>query len=233
MDEMVANLRQRVDAIRKTGKVPHWRMVYAEYLLNRAQEYLAVDREPEAKLVAAKIDRWVVQHTPKPEERSAAELHPMEFWNKDLLAGISSQIKKTLSAKRLLVPSTERDSILRRLDVVEGWIGEGKFLKAHEELLSLRASLIARLRRSYRARLAAASVYQGGTLTLPPGTDSFVSIERAEKLLGFAPRYSNKQALVRNYDWYVEHLSEFKGKTGVSHRVPWKQGLLAFAKLFF
>ena len=64
-------------------------------------------------------------------------------------------------------------------------------------------------------------------------TDSFVSIERAEKLLGFAPRYSNKQALVRNYDWYVEHLSEFAGKTGVSHRVPWKQGLLSFAKLFF
>ena len=60
MQEQVANLKQRVDAIRKTGKVPHWRMVYAEYLLNRAQEYLAVDREPEARLVAAKIDRWIV-----------------------------------------------------------------------------------------------------------------------------------------------------------------------------
>lgn len=168
MQEQVASLKQRVDAIRKTGKVPHWRMVYAEYLLNRAQEYLAVDREPEARLVASKIDRWIVQHTPPAEEHSAADLHPMEFWNKDLLAGISSQIKKTLSAKRLLVPPTERDSILRRLDVVEGWIGEGKFLKAHDELLSLRSSLIARLRRSYRARLAAASVYQGGSL--PPGT---------------------------------------------------------------
>lgn len=64
-------------------------------------------------------------------------------------------------------------------------------------------------------------------------TDSFVSIERAEKLLGFAPKYSNKDALVRNYDWYVEHLSEFVGKTGVSHRVPWKQGLLSVAKWFF
>lgn len=168
MDEIVAGLKQRVDAIRKTGKVPHWRMVYAEYLLNRAQEYIAVDREPEAKLVAAKIDRWIASHTPPAEEHGAADLHPMEFWNKDLLSGISGQIKKTLSAKRLLVPSTERDSILRRLDVVEGWIGEGKFLKAHDELLSLRSALIARLRRSYRARLAAASVYQGGSL--PPGT---------------------------------------------------------------
>ncbi len=63
--------------------------------------------------------------------------------------------------------------------------------------------------------------------------DSFVSIEKAEKILGFAPKYSNKQALVRNYDWYVAHLDEFRGKTGVSHRVPWKQGLLAVAKLFF
>ena len=63
--------------------------------------------------------------------------------------------------------------------------------------------------------------------------DSFVSVEKAEKILGFAPKYSNKDALVRNYDWYVAHLDEFKGKTGVSHRVPWKQGLLAVAKLFF
>jgi nucleoside-diphosphate-sugar epimerase len=64
-------------------------------------------------------------------------------------------------------------------------------------------------------------------------TDSFVSVEKAQKLLGFSPKYSNKDALVRNYDWYVAHLSEFAGKTGVSHRVPWKQGVLALAKLFF
>ena len=64
-------------------------------------------------------------------------------------------------------------------------------------------------------------------------TDSFVSIEKAEKLLDYKPKYSNKDALVRNYDWYVAHLSEFAGKSGVSHRVPWKQGLLAVARLFF
>ena len=64
-------------------------------------------------------------------------------------------------------------------------------------------------------------------------TDSYVSIARAENLLGFAPKFSNKQALVRNYDWDVAHLAEFAGKTGVSHRVPWKQGLLACAKWFF
>ena len=64
-------------------------------------------------------------------------------------------------------------------------------------------------------------------------TDSFVSIEKAEKLLDFKPKYSNKDALILNYVWYVAHLSEFAGKSGVSHRVPWKQGLLAVAKLFF
>ena len=64
-------------------------------------------------------------------------------------------------------------------------------------------------------------------------TDSFVSIEKAERMLDFRPRHSNKDALVRNYEWYCAHLHEFAGKTGVSHRVPWKQGLLAFAKWFF
>ncbi len=63
--------------------------------------------------------------------------------------------------------------------------------------------------------------------------DSFVSIEKAEVLLGFTPKYSNKDALIKNYNWYVEHLDEFENKSGVSHRVPWKQGMLKIAKMFF
>jgi nucleoside-diphosphate-sugar epimerase len=63
--------------------------------------------------------------------------------------------------------------------------------------------------------------------------DSFVSIEKAEKNLGFRPKFSNKDALVRNYKWYLEHLNEFENTSGISHRVPWKQGVLKFAKLFF
>jgi hypothetical protein len=46
------------------------------------------------------------------------------------------------------------------------------------------------------------------------------------------PKYSNKQALIRNYQWYIDHLQDFEGRSGVSHRVPWKQGALALAKSF-
>lgn len=63
--------------------------------------------------------------------------------------------------------------------------------------------------------------------------DSFVSIEKAEKFLDFKPKYSNKDALVRNYKWYIENLSSFKNQSGISHRVPWKQGILSLAKWFF
>lgn len=63
--------------------------------------------------------------------------------------------------------------------------------------------------------------------------DSFVSIEKAEKVLGYKPKYSNKDALVRNYKWYIENLNKFEGQSGVSHRVPWKQGILKIAKKFF
>ena len=63
--------------------------------------------------------------------------------------------------------------------------------------------------------------------------DSFVSIQKAEKQLGYAPKYSNKQALLRNYAWYIDHLNDFKNASGVSHRVPWKQGILGIAKYLF
>jgi nucleoside-diphosphate-sugar epimerase len=63
--------------------------------------------------------------------------------------------------------------------------------------------------------------------------DSFVSIEKAQTVLGWKPKYSNAQALVRNFEWYLEHLHEFENLSGVSHRVPWKQGILGVAKKFF
>ena len=63
--------------------------------------------------------------------------------------------------------------------------------------------------------------------------ESFVSIEKAEQVLGFSPKYSNADALLRNYTWYLDNLSRFDGQAGVTHRVPWSQGVLTLAKLFF
>lgn len=63
--------------------------------------------------------------------------------------------------------------------------------------------------------------------------DSFVSIEKAEEKLGYSPKYSNKDALIRNYRWYIENIEKFSNSSGVSHRVPWKQGILKLFKSFF
>jgi len=63
--------------------------------------------------------------------------------------------------------------------------------------------------------------------------DSFVSVEKAEKKLSFIPRFSNKEALIRNFCWYLNNIDKIQGQAGISHRVPWKQGILRFAKLFF
>ncbi len=63
--------------------------------------------------------------------------------------------------------------------------------------------------------------------------DSFVSIEKAVKMLGYSPSFSNRNALLRNYEWYLSNIDSFRGKTGITHRVPWRQGALRLIKLFF
>ena len=65
------------------------------------------------------------------------------------------------------------------------------------------------------------------------GKESFVEIEKAEKKLGFTPKYSNRDALLRNYRWYLENADLLAGASGVTHRVPWSQGILKLAKIFF
>jgi len=63
--------------------------------------------------------------------------------------------------------------------------------------------------------------------------DSYVSIEKAQKQIGFKPLFSNKDALIRNYQWYIKNVSLIGNETGISHRVPWKEGILRFFKIFF
>ncbi len=63
--------------------------------------------------------------------------------------------------------------------------------------------------------------------------DSFVSIEKAQRELGYKPKYSNKDALLRNFRWYIENRAQFENASGVSHRVPWKQGAIGLLKRFF
>jgi len=63
--------------------------------------------------------------------------------------------------------------------------------------------------------------------------DSYVSIEHIDAALGFHPRYSNQEAPIRNYVWYVENRSRIKGASGVSHRVPWRRGAVTLAKHLF
>ena len=161
LTKKLSDIKQCIDAIRKSGKLSHWRMVYADTLYTRAQEYMAVDRFPEANLVVQKLERWIHAHQPALITNAGDTRPPMIFWNAELLNKIVNRIRTTLSAKQMLVPSTERDSINRRLNIVESWIQKGDFLVAHDELLALRSGLIARLRRSYRARVVASSVYSG------------------------------------------------------------------------
>jgi len=61
-------------------------------------------------------------------------------------------------------------------------------------------------------------------------TDSYVSTEKLETVLGWSAKYSNADALIRSYDWYLEHKAEIAGATGVTHRVAWRQGILGWVK---
>lgn len=63
--------------------------------------------------------------------------------------------------------------------------------------------------------------------------DSFVAIEKARQQLEWQPKYSNREALLRNFTWYQDHRDEYRDTTGISHRAPWKQGALGLVKKLF
>lgn len=62
--------------------------------------------------------------------------------------------------------------------------------------------------------------------------DSYVSIEKIRRALGWEPRYTNSDALIRSYQWYLENKPQATGDHGLTHRAPWKQGILGLIKKF-
>lgn len=61
--------------------------------------------------------------------------------------------------------------------------------------------------------------------------DSYVATERIEKALGWQSRYSNAEALIRSYQWYLDHREEVEAEAaGITHRAAWKQGILKVFK---
>jgi nucleoside-diphosphate-sugar epimerase len=58
--------------------------------------------------------------------------------------------------------------------------------------------------------------------------DSFVDVSKAQRLLGWQPKSSNREALTRTYDWY--RANRGRAAAGVTHRVPWNQQALGLLK---
>jgi len=55
---------------------------------------------------------------------------------------------------------------------------------------------------------------------------SYVSTEKAETLLGWQPKKSNKDLLLESYLWYKKNRNKIRSKTGSTHRVAWNFRLL-------
>ena len=62
--------------------------------------------------------------------------------------------------------------------------------------------------------------------------DSFVSIDKIKRAIDYQPKFSNGQTLISSYQWYLDHCKEIGAKSGITHRVAWKQGALELVKRF-
>lgn len=67
--------------------------------------------------------------------------------------------------------------------------------------------------------------------TMP--VDSYIDIKKAEKLLKWSPKKSNKELLTESYGWYQKNREKIINKIGTTHRVGWNFKLLNIIKDIF
>jgi len=120
--------------------------------------------------------------------------------------------------------STIRDDFQSVLDAA----GHGRrvvSLPARPALLTLRLLELSRLSPVY------------GRLLHKLMADSYVSVDKASVQLGFNPTFSNRDAILRTYEWWqknrvVQSPGE-QARSGRTSQDPWRQGALSAAKVFF
>ena len=66
--------------------------------------------------------------------------------------------------------------------------------------------------------------------TMP--VDSYVSIKKAKKLLGWTPQKSNQELFLESYLWYKQNRNNVHGKIGNTHRVGWNFKILNLVSRF-
>jgi len=60
--------------------------------------------------------------------------------------------------------------------------------------------------------------------------DCYVDTTKIRDTLGWEPEKSNREAILENFRWYMEHYEEFEDKSGKTHRVPWDQKILKWVR---
>ena len=118
-----------------------------------------------------------------------------------------------------------------KFDTVRKDLGEVfKFAKSGSKILSTPAFIIKKALWFFE-KIGVSPLYQWVYDTADK--DSFVSIDKLTKTLNWKPKYSNSQALIKAYSWYLKNYKIIKSKkSGVTHTVGWKQGILKLFKRF-
>jgi len=155
MQKQLETLRQRLQDLRRVSALPYWRSSFADFLLERTQEYIAVGREPEAKGVMARVEAWLErQEATARKPHGAGALAPqvkLQLWRQQDLERVLARLRSELQARRALIPTPEREALITRLDRVEKALQKGHLEEAKGELNAVRVAWIRRLTRSYRA----------------------------------------------------------------------------------
>ncbi|MGB2875285.1 MAG: NAD-dependent epimerase/dehydratase family protein [Gaiellaceae bacterium] len=138
----------------------------------------------------------------------------------DLVAATLSAAEADVAGETFNVGATEFGTVRSDLEALIAHAGSGSRLRpvpARPAELALRALELARL--SPLAEWHYRTAHR----------DSYVDVSKAQRLLGFAPRFSNEQALCETYDWYLQNRNRLAA-AGYTHRVPWDQRALGLLK---
>ncbi len=152
----MAAAKSLLQKIRHEGNLPWWRTTYAESMIQRAEEYIAVGRHDEWVMVLDRLDHWFAMIEKKFQRESSfsmrfAAVKSIQVWNRSIQESVLQRLEQELHDRAQLIPLTERQAIQKQLKEIAILIDKDELEFSHKKLRAVRESWIRRLVRSYRA----------------------------------------------------------------------------------
>lgn len=150
----IESLKARITELESENRLPWWKRVYADSILEKMTDFMAVKQNDSSKILGERLWKWLdkqSQYFSEKKEKSE-NLNFEGIWKKESLQDDLERIRLRIENSKVLFPGFESSILEKEIKHISKLLSAEKLSEARTRLFRLREKVVSRIQRSLRAK---------------------------------------------------------------------------------